>query len=405
MRMLLALAAPLLLSGAASVHTDFEGGSLGRIEKVTATHFRLGAKGETDQDRRNRQANWYFFRVDGAPDGEMIFDMIDLPGEYNYKPNRGAITKDTPPVVSFDGQTWKHVEQFEYDDAEPRLRLRITPRTSTFWVAHTPPYTNSMLAQLRSEIQHHRDFRQETIGRTLGKRNLELWTISSGKPAGKPTVWLMFRQHSWETGSSWAAEGAIRELLDDESKELREKFVWKILPLCDPDGVERGGVRFNARGFDLNRNWDVTDPVNMPEITAQRAAIKKWLDAGNRVDLFFSLHNTETGEYLEGPPDQARFAPLAERFAAALRELTTFAPTRPLSYAGETTTPGMKGRMTVIQGLYRDFGIPGFLMEQKVAYNSRLERLPEIPDRLKFGGELVRAVAAALEKGPLPAAK
>ena len=79
-----------------TIHTDFEGGCLGRIEKQSEVRFRLGAKGEKDQDGRNRQANWYYFRVDGAPKQELILDIVDLPGEYNYKPNRGAITKDTP---------------------------------------------------------------------------------------------------------------------------------------------------------------------------------------------------------------------------------------------------------------------------------------------------------------------
>ena len=53
--------------------------------------------------------------------------------------------------------------------------------------------------------------------------------------------------------------------------------------------------------------------------------------------------------------------------------------------------------MTVIQGLYRDFKIPAFLMEQRVARNDKLGGLPEIPDRLVFGGQLVRALARAVE--------
>ena len=108
---LMLLATPLL--AATTVHTDFEGGSLGRIEKVSDARFRLGAKGEKDQDGRNRQANWYYFRIDGAPKRELILDIVDLPGEYNYKPNRGAITKDTPPVISYDQRTWKHVDTFD----------------------------------------------------------------------------------------------------------------------------------------------------------------------------------------------------------------------------------------------------------------------------------------------------
>ena len=64
----------------------------------------------------------------------------------------------------------------------------------------------------------------------------------------------------------------------------------------------------------------------MPEICAQRKAIADWRSAGNSIDLFFSLHNTETAEYLEGPA-----GPLAERFFATLKRQTTFDPTRPLS--------------------------------------------------------------------------
>ncbi len=397
MRFLFLLAAPLAF--AASVSTNFEGGSLGRVERLSDAHFRLATKGEKDRDGRNRQANWYYFRVDGAAKKELTIDIVDLPGEYNYQPNRGAITKDTPPVISYDGKTWHHIQTFTYDAAEPKLQLRVRPASSRFWIAHTPPYTNETLATLRNDIAKHSDFHEELIGKTVGGRDLRLWTITDGSATKKKTVWLMFRQHSWETGSSWTGEGAVRALLngDETARKLRREFVWKILPLCDPDGVARGGVRFNANGYDLNRNWDVVDPVNMPEITAQRNAVKQWLDAGHSVDLFLSLHNTETAEYLEGPPEETgRFHALAERLFHSLTTDTTFAPSRPLFYADVTTTPGMTGRMVVIQGLYRDAKIPAFLMEQRVSYNEKLGHLPEIPDRLRFGPELVEAIAQAL---------
>jgi hypothetical protein len=378
---------------AATIHTDFEGGSLGRIEKVNEAHFRLGALGEKDRDGRNRQASWYYFRVDGAGTQEMTFDIVDLAGEYNYNPNRGAVTKDTPPVISYDGRTWTHVSTFEYDPAEPKLRLRIKPTASRFWIAHTPPYTNEHLARLRHSIAKHPDFQEEKIGKTVNGRDLLLWTMSSRTKPAKKTVWLMFRQHSWETGSSWVGEGAVRALLSPESSSLRDSITWKILPLCDPDGVARGGVRFNTNGYDLNRNWDVTDTSKMPEISAQRGAVAGWIKGGHTADLFFSLHNTETSEYLEGP---SAFQPLAEGFFAALKGSTTFAPTRPLFFSETTTTPGMTGRMTVVQGLYKDFQIPGFLMEQRISFNNRLGRLPTIDDRLNFGRELVKAIAETL---------
>jgi len=397
----LILLAPVV-AAAVTVGTDFEGGSLGRIEKVSDVHFRLAVKGERDQDGRNRQANWYYFRVDHAGTKELTLDMVDLPGEYNYQPNRGAVTKDTPPVISYDQQTWQHVETFEYDPAEPKLTLHILPKQSHFWIAHVPPYTGQNLDRFRSFAAGHPAFHEEAIGKTAGGRELVLWTISTGLfSRDKPTVWLMFRQHSWETGSSWAGEGAVRALLRDDSvgRRLRQAIIWKVFPLCDPDGVARGGVRFNANGYDLNRNWDVEDARKMPEIAAQREAVRAWLRDGHTIVLYFSLHNTETGEYLEGPPEQSadgRFRPLAERLFRILSTETSFSPTTPLRYADTTTTAGMGGRMTVVQGLYRDFKIPAFLMEQRISFNPKLGHLPEVPDRLRFGAQLVKAIGMAV---------
>src|SRR5438309_10127234 len=101
---------PALLLLAVSIQTNFEGGNLGQVTKAGADHFRCEVKGEADQDGRNRQANWYYFRVDGARGREVTVDLVKLPGEYNYQPNRGAVTKDTIPVYSEDGRNWRHFD-------------------------------------------------------------------------------------------------------------------------------------------------------------------------------------------------------------------------------------------------------------------------------------------------------
>ncbi len=369
----------LAFAAAATVTWNFEGGSAEKVERVNDTHFRVHVRGQTDQDGRNRQASWYYFRVDNVRPGvEYTFDMVGLPGEYNYQPNKGAIRGETVPVFSTDNKNWRYVPAThrEYDAGEARLRFRVTvPNSDHFWVAHVPPYTNLHLEALRKVVK-----REEVIGKSVEGRPLYLWTIEGG-PKPRATVWLMFRQHAWEAGSSWVGDGAVRELLKD-ARGIR----WKILPFADPDGVAHGGVRFNRNGFDLNRNWDVVDAAKMPEITAQRNAIASWLKAGNKIDLFFSLHNTETSEYLEGQSQSPEHRQLAERFFDLLKQRTTFRPSRPLFFGAETTTAGKPGRMNVIQGLWRDFQIPGFLMEQ------RIDVQPTVEQRQQFGALLVMAI-------------
>ena len=67
-----------LLAAIQIVHAGFEGARLERVEPVSAAHFRCHLRGDVDQDKRNRQANWYYFRVDGARGQEMLVNPRDV---------------------------------------------------------------------------------------------------------------------------------------------------------------------------------------------------------------------------------------------------------------------------------------------------------------------------------------
>jgi hypothetical protein len=131
----------------------------------------------------------------------------------------------------------------------------------------------------------------------------------------------------------------------------------------------------------------------MPEIWAQRRAILDWVDSGHRLDLFLSLHNTEAIEYLEAPEP---FNALGERLYRELVETTAFNPKNPLQNIGESTTLGKPGRMNIAQGLFHDRQLPAMLMELMIEYDSKLGRVATTADRIEFGPQLVRAVAAAV---------
>ena len=382
-----------------SVQTNFEGSSLGKVEQVSATHLRCALKGQTDQDHRNRQADWYYFELTNLPHGPVTIDFVNLIDEYNYKTTDYALDPGIRPVYSYDGVNWKHFSDAEvsWDAREPHLTLRFLPEGDHIWIAHVEPYTNKQLAALLDSFRGNRYLGERSVGRTVEGHEMPLLTITNPKIPDdkKKVIWLMFRQHAWEAGSSWTGDGAIRFLLsqDERAARIRDQVIFKIFPLCDPDGVLHGGVRFNDNGYDLNRNWDTPDPQKMPEIWGQRKAVLDWVDSGHRLDLFLSLHNTETVEYLEAPPP---FKALGERVLRALAETTTFHSTSPLREMAATTTAGKPGRMAVDQGLFHDRHLPSMLMEQMIEYNSKLGHVPTLEDRKQFGGELVRALAEAV---------
>ncbi|MEO7145483.1 MAG: M14-type cytosolic carboxypeptidase [Bryobacteraceae bacterium] len=403
----LLLGAAFFLGSSVTVSTNFESGSAGKVDVVAPDHLRIAVAGQSDQNHRNRQANWYYFRLDHLPPAKPVtIDLADLLGEYNFKSGTHAVTKNTRPVYSYDNRVWRHFadNQVSWDDKEPHLTLRFTPGKSTVWIAHLAPYTNEDLENLLRRFRANPDFKQQTIGKTVQGRNLLLLTVTdpSVPDSGKKAIWLMARQHAWETGTSWDLQGALEFLLSHQpdAARIRRSDIFKIIPMADPDGVANGGVRFNANGYDLNRNWDSIDPKLMPEIAAQHQAASAWIRSGHRIDIFLTLHNTESADHIEtemaegGPQLKA----LANCFWTLLDKDTTFYSPGGPRESGATTTSGMKGRMTVYQGLFHDFKIPAFLMEQMVESSPRLKRCPTVEDRLTFGAGLVRVLSAAVAR-------
>lgn len=378
-----------------SIRWDFDGGSLAKVERIGADRFRCHVKGQVDQDGRNRQASWFYFRVDGAKGKLLTFTLVDLQGEYDYHLTKGSIDKSTLPFYSPDGIIWIPIETGSYNSSEPSLTFQVQVNTDQIWVAYVPPYTLNNLRNLAAYLARIPDVQIEEIGRSVQGREIPLISITdrSVPDKGKRVMWLMFRQHAWEAGSSWTGEGAMRFVTSSDplAQQIRRKAIVKVLPLCDPDGVANGTVRFNAFGYDLNRNWDVVDPVKTPEIAAERRSILDWVDAGNRVDFFVTLHNDEGNEHLVGPPDE-RWLPLEKRAWTNWSSCSTIAATLGPQLMDATTTEGKPGRMNVVQGLSHDRGLPAFEIEMMIVKNPKLGRRPNIHDRLLAGRQLVEAI-------------
>lgn len=392
----------LFAAAAITVNTAFEAGSLGRVERVSDTYLRCAVRGQSDQDGRNRQASWYYFRLDGLPrQTEVRIELVDLLGEYNYRPGSHAVNQNTRPVYSYNNRTWQFFTETQvgWDDQEKKLILRFKPIRSRMWIAHVPPYTTEHLRALEQRLKREHFTKIESAGRTSQGRDIPLWTVTdpSAPDAGKKVLWLMARQHAWEAGTSWVVDGALRYLAGNspEARRLRKEAIWRFFPMADPDGVVNGQVRFNTYGYDVNRNWDTANEKRTPEIFAMKRKILEWVDSGRRIDLFLTLHNQEMGDYIEGPFQQ--FRKLAQRFYDALDKTSSFqARGGPRDCFRQT--PIDQGRMTVNQNLFAERKIPAFLMELGVQHNVKLNRPRTTADNLEFGRKLLEAMLAAVQE-------
>ena len=131
-----------------------------------------------------------------------------------------------------------------------------------------------------------------------------------GFAPSKRVFLLSARVHPGETPASHVLNGALRFLLhptDPRAAALRARFVFKLIPVLNPDGVFRGHYRSDGRGVNLNRVWANPTPEHHPSIYAAAALVRQ-LHAADRLRLFVDCHahSNKRGCFLYGNalPDQ-----------------------------------------------------------------------------------------------------
>lgn len=145
----------------------------------------------------------------------------------------------------------------------------------------------------------------------------------------KPIIFISARVHPAETMAQWMFDGILDFLLrpdDPRAAALRDRFVFKLVPLVNPDGEQEGSVgllygRFSpgnvdlrptatfhtaccllwcagvARGHqrtdtwgqNLNRCYMTPTPTREPTVYAIREALLDWHKTG-RLAMYFDLH-------------------------------------------------------------------------------------------------------------------
>lgn len=93
----------------------------------------------------------------------------------------------------------------------------------------------------------------------------------------KRVVLLSARVHPGETPSSFVLDGFLSMILDRDdpvASSLRRLYVFKLIPMLNPDGVARGHYRMDTRGVNLNRVYLDPSPKLHPTIYAAHNLIR-----------------------------------------------------------------------------------------------------------------------------------
>ena len=137
-------------------------------------------------------------------------------------------------------------------------------------MAFSRPYTYSDLLTYLSDIEKLKKkyVTREILCHTLAGNPCWMLTITSPTKIKKKGVILTGRVHPGEPVSSWMLQGTIDFLLSNNNiaKYLLNNFIFKIIPMLNPDGVIQGNYRCSLAGCDLNRRYLYPSSIFHPTI-------------------------------------------------------------------------------------------------------------------------------------------
>ena len=83
--------------------------------------------------------------------------------------------------------------------------------------------------------------------------------------------------------------GFFKFILSHEAKNLRKLFIFKLVPVLNPDGVTCGNYRSSVAGVDLNRQWNEPSKILHPTVFYLKETVAK-LKKERDVFLFCDIH-------------------------------------------------------------------------------------------------------------------
>lgn len=97
------------------------------------------------------------------------------------------------------------------------------------------------------------------------------------------------RMHPGETHASWLLQGIIRFLISPHSKarELRNRAIFKIIPILNVDGVISGNYRASFAGADINRMFGENASQ---KLNPEAYMLKQIARESERLSFYFDLH-------------------------------------------------------------------------------------------------------------------
>ncbi|XP_063882854.1 cytosolic carboxypeptidase-like protein 5 [Scylla paramamosain] len=262
----------------------------------------------TEYENNNR--TWFFFGIKGGSVGNRVRLNV-----MNLNKQTKLFSQGMQPVVqcvsSIRPPRWERIKEkcsYRSEDSSTVISWvhTVNDASATTHYAFTYPYTYSEVQTVLEGLDRRFPagspslyYHRELLAYSLDHWRVDLLTVSSHSGRadereerlpglfpvpgqlrphrfpGKKVVFISARVHPGETSSSFVLNGFLNFIVsgDPRAERLRDLFVFKVIPLLNPDGVVRGHYRTDQRGVNLNRVYIDPSPALHPTIHAARQVI------------------------------------------------------------------------------------------------------------------------------------
>ncbi|TWX73775.1 M14-type cytosolic carboxypeptidase [Colwellia sp. C1TZA3] len=295
------------------ISANFDSGNIDVISAQDPSNIQLAIK----KDHQSEFYQWFHFKLHNTDHSEHVMHLTNA-GKSAYVDG----WKNYQAVASYDRQHWFRVPT-EFDGEN--LTITFTPEYDATYFAYFAPYSYERHQDLIHSAQLDIDCQLQVLGQTLDGRDISVLKVGE-EGEGKKVIWLTARQHPGESMAEWFMEGFIDRLLDEDdgvARSLLNSAVFYLVPNMNPDGSARGHLRTNAKGVNLNREWQTPSMENSPEVYLVR---EKMLSTG--VDMHLDIHGDEALPFnfvagSEGVPSyNERIKALEDKFKSVLLAIT-----------------------------------------------------------------------------------
>nr|WP_299385167.1 M14 family metallopeptidase [Allomuricauda sp.] len=265
--------------------TSFKGARLSDIRKNSENNY--SAKVQPEFEPVNHSP-WYAFGIQ-SEEPTTIALTLDY-GKYQHR---------YVPKISRDLLHWESLDtaSIHIDTINHTATLQLDVTTIKQYVsAQEIVDTDATYKWVRERTEGGQAIKLGIAGKTaLGNNN---YVMVSEKEGNINSLVLVARQHPPEIpGGTFAFQSFFDTLFGSTelATSFREQYNIYTFPLLNPDGVDMGNWRHNAKGVDLNRDWT---KFSQPETKMVRDFLESKVKEGKKVRFAVDFHTSYSGPYV-----------------------------------------------------------------------------------------------------------